>query len=210
MIPRKKKKYYAYFVSPAKTGVTDRWTACEAMVSGKPGARFKAFERRTDAEEWLARGARYEQKAARSAPPLVRGIYFDAGTGRGEGVEISVTDERGKDLLHNTIARTEINRFGKHRINDTRATNNYGELLALKHAIAIARAEGIARIFGDSRLVIDYWSRRRIKRKDLPGATVALADEVARLREEFEQDGGSVERISGDHNPADLGFHREG
>jgi len=27
------------------------------------------------------------------------------------------------------------------------------------------------------------------------------------LREAFEADGGVVGRISGDHNPADLGFH---
>ena len=208
MATPKKRKFYAYVVPSGKTGVTDQWATCESMVSGKPGARFKAFGSRGDAEEWLAHGARYEQKTARAPAALVRGIYFDAGTGRGEGVEISVTDERGKDLLHKAISRTELNRFGKHRIGDERATNNYGELLALRHALVIARTEGIMRVFGDSRLVIDYWSRRRIKRKELPAETVALADEVSRLREEFERGGGTIGRISGDHNPADLGFHK--
>jgi len=56
--------------------------------------------------------------------------------------------------------------------------------------------------------VIEYWSQWRMKRKALPEETVALADEVAELRENFEADGGEVVRIGGGANPADLGFHR--
>ena len=66
----------------------------------------------------------------------------------------------------------------------------------------------IKKIFGDSKLVIEYWSQWRMKRKELPEETVALAAEVAKARKKFEESGGTVERISGDHNPADLGFHR--
>ncbi len=72
----------------------------------------------------------------------------------------------------------------------------------------MAQPQGVKKSFGDSKLVIEFWSRWHIKRKDLPGETVALADDVSRAREAFEKDGGTVERISGDHNPADLGFHR--
>lgn len=212
-MPAKKKKFYAYFIPAAgpkgsfAQGVTDSWAVCEKHVSGKAGARFKAFDAKADAEAWLGHGAMYEPKAARPRPDLWPGIYFDAGTGRGEGVEISVTDERGRNLLHKAIPRAELNPFGKHLAGEE-ATNNYGELLALRYALEIARKERVKHIFGDSRLVIDYWSQWRIKRKDLPFATVALADEVSRLREAFEETGGTVARISGDHNPADLGFHR--
>jgi ribonuclease HI len=209
-----KKKFYAYFV-PAfgsktavpKRGVTDTWAVCEKFVSGKTGARFKAFDDRNDAEAWLAQGAVYEPKAAKPRPKLEPGIYFDAGTGRGAGVEISVTDEHGKDLLHKAIAKKDLNKFGKHLLKNDEATNNYGELLALKYALEIARATRVKKVFGDSKLVIEFWSQWRIKRKDLPDETVALADEVSRAREAFEKKGGTIERISGDFNPADLGFH---
>jgi ribonuclease HI len=148
---------------------------------------------------------------AKTRPQLQPGVYFDAGTGRGDGVEISVTDEHGKNLLHKAVPASALNRFGKHnvRVGDgtTDATNNYGELLALRYALEIARAESILKIFGDSKLVIDYWSQWKMKRKELPEETVALAEEVSALREAFEADGGTVGRISGDHNPADLGFH---
>ncbi len=217
-MPPKKKKFYAYFVpvfgiktagsSKGKSGVVDNWAACEKMVSGKVGARFKAFDNRANAEAWLAQGAMYEERAPKARPKLQPGIYFDAGTGRGAGVEISVTDERGKNLLHKALSRAELNKFGKHLLGDAAATNNYGELLALRYAIDIARATRVKKIFGDSKLVIEFWSQWRIKRKDLPEETVALADEVSRVREAFEKIGGTIERISGDFNPADLGFHR--
>lgn len=213
-MPPKKQKYYAYLVpagargGAAKQGITDDWKSCEAMVSGKVGARFRAFESRNDAAAWLADGAFYESKTAKPRPKLESGIYFDAGTGRGDGVEISVTDEKGKNLLHKALSRGDLNRFGKHLVGDAMATNNYGELLALRYALEIAQKEKVKRIFGDSKLVIEYWSQWHIKRKDLPEETVALADEVSRMRERFEKAGGTIGRISGDHNPADLGFHR--
>jgi viroplasmin and RNaseH domain-containing protein len=209
-MPAKKKKYYAYFVPGAvpKHGVTDGWTVCEKFVSGKTGARFKAFDDRSDAEMWLNHGARYEAKAAKPRPKLEPGIYFDAGTGRGKGVEVSVTDEKGKNLLHKALAPAALNTFGKHVVGNADATNNYGELLALRYALEIARTTRVKYVFGDSKLVIEFWSQWRIKRTDLPEETVILADDVSRAREAFEKAGGTVGRISGDFNPADLGFHK--
>ncbi len=205
MSSRTAKKYYAYVVPGGKQGVAYDWKKCEAMVLGKPGARYRGFERKEDAEQWLAAGAVYEKKERPELPP---GIYFDSGTGRGNGVEVSVTDEVGKSLLHHVLAKNEINQFKKHAVADPGATNNYGELLALKYALEIALRKGIKKIFGDSKLIIDYWSRFRIKRKEVSPETVALADEVSVVREQFEDHGGSIERISGDWNPADLGFHK--
>ncbi len=203
-----KKKYYAYTIPGGATGVTDDWKKCEKIVSGKASARYRGFLSKEDAERWLDDGARYDPKPAIPAKRLESGIYFDAGTGRGDGVEISVTDEKGKNLLHKALTSKELNRFGKHLVGNAGATNNYGELLALRYALVIARKDGIKNIFGDSKLVIEYWSRGRIKSKELPEETVQLAHEVAEMRDVFEKDGGVIERVSGAHNPADLGFHR--
>ncbi|OGY99448.1 MAG: hypothetical protein A2945_01160 [Candidatus Liptonbacteria bacterium RIFCSPLOWO2_01_FULL_52_25] len=202
----KKKKYYAYTIPGGSRGVADDWKICERIVSGKAGARFMAFGERSDAERWLVAGARYEIKA-KPIRKLESGIYFDSGTGRGKGVEISVTDEKGKNLLHKALSKKDINRFGKHFVDDASATNNYGELLALRYALAIAKKMRAKKIFGDSKLVIDYWSRRHIQRNAIQEETVELAEEVADMRAAFEGKGGSVERIPGGNNPADLGFH---
>ncbi len=202
-----KNKYYAYVVpSEGKEGIVDNWDACEKIVSGKIGARYRGFPARTEAAQWLADGAQYESAPRPPGPALERGIYFDAGTGRGQGVEISVTDEKGTNLLHKVLPPKKLNRFGKHLLADS-ATNNYGELLAFKYALMIAKKQKVKKVFGDSRLVIEYWSQWRMKRKELPAETVELAAEVAKLRETFEKQNGVVRRISGAHNPADLGYH---
>jgi ribonuclease HI len=153
-VKSQKKKYYAYLLPSGRSGVTDDWNTCEKIVSGVMAARYRGFVSREDAHAWLCAGARYEIKMRKKSEP---GIYFDAGTGRGEGVEVSVTDETGKDLLHKALRKKELNRFGKHLIRNDEATNNYGELLAFRYALQIAKKEKVKKIFGDSKLVIDYW-----------------------------------------------------
>ena len=199
-----KSKFYAYFVPGKKLmGVISGWSECERIVSGQVGARYKGFATEEEAKEWLRLGARYEIKTLKKPQ---RGIYFDAGTGRGDGVEISVTDEKGKNLLHETFSKRNLNRFGKHLVG-REATNNYGELLACKYALEIAAKKKIKKVFGDSSLIIDYWTKWRVK-KGVAEETFALAREVAGMRKKFEDDGGKVLRVSGDNNPADLGFHK--
>lgn len=199
-----KKKFYAYFIpAEKKKGIAENWAACERIVSGRVGARYKSFSAKAEAEEWLRLGASYGVKKTKK---LLPGIYFDAGTGRGEGVEISVTDEKGKNILHKALSKKYLNKFGKHLVGKN-ATNNYGELLACKYALRLAIKEGIKKVFGDSSLVIDYWTKWRVK-KNVAEETFILAREAAELRRDFEKNGGKVMRISGNDNPADLGFHR--
>lgn len=194
------KKYYAYILPDGRSDVVSTWAECEAAVRGQKGARYKSFKTKAEAEEWLSGGGLYGVKKE-----LPEGIYFDAGTGRGEGVEISVTDKNGDDLLASVMPKDLINAHGKHLLPKGK-TNNYGELLACFYALQIAGSRNIRNIFGDSALVIDYWSRGFIK-KEVGPETVALAKRVALMRRDFESAGGKIERVSGDDNPADLGFH---
>ncbi len=198
----KKKKFYAY-LAKGKSGIIDDWSACDKIVSGVPNAKFKGFETREEAERWLGAGANYNIKHIAAE----NGIYFDAGTGRGSGVEISITDEKGNNLLDKVLPKTHINHYGKHWVFKD-VTNNFGELLACKYALQIALKEGIKKIFGDSKLIIKFWSKGYIKEKVISAETVNLAKEVKRLRNEFEKKGGEIKYISGLSNPADLGFHK--
>lgn len=186
-----KKKYYAYSVN-GESGVAESWDECKEIVAGVPGAKYKSFGSYEEAELWLGAGADYKVKHV----GLKKGIYFDAGTGAGKGVEVNVTNEKGEGLREKQLLKEG-------------ATNNFGELLACKYALEIALKQGEKEIFGDSKLIIDYWSKGYIKR-ELPKETVELAMEVKKLRFQFEKSGGKIERISGGRNPADLGFHRGG
>jgi ribonuclease HI len=191
-----KKKYYAYKIG-SEEGILETWDECKSIVSGKNSAKYKSFESKDQAERWLQMGADYSLKNTATDD----GVYFDAGTGLGMGVEVSVTDKNGKTLLKNGI-----NERGNFLIKEN-VTNNFGELLACKFALEIALDGGCKSIFGDSKLILDYWSKGYIK-KEIPEETRKLAEEVKQLRYTFEKSGGEMKHISGGSNPADLGFHR--
>ena len=197
-----KKKYYAYQVDIEK-GITESWSECQRIVTGIPAAKYKSFESRGEAERWLEAGANYRIKHIAAEA----GIYFDAGTGGGNGVEINVADPRGNGLLFKVLPEAKLSAKGHYKIPGT-VTNNYGELLACKYALTIALQDNTQKIFGDSKLIIDYWSNGFIKADNVSPDTVDLADEVKYLRRQFEGRGGKIVRISGGSNPADLGFHK--
>lgn len=198
-----KNTHYAYLLPSKESGITTSWKECEEKVKGINGARYQGFKNLNDAKNWLLKGALYKTKIK---PEIINGIYFDAGTGRGNGVEISVTNHHGENLLHYILPSELINTHNKHSLSKEK-TNNYGELLACKYAIKIANLIKEKKVFGDSKLVIDFWSKGMIK-KEVNEDTQKLAKEIMILRKNFEQDGGKIILISGDNNPADLGFHK--
>lgn len=202
------KNYYAYYLKESdETNIVDNWDDCLSATKGK-SHKLKKFKSKKEALDWLY--AVKNNIEIKNEAELSEGIYFDAGTGRGIGVEIRVTDQFGKSLLHKAMPLEKINEFDNFLVPYEDATNNYGELLACYAALKIALNENKKRIFGDSRLVIEYWSKGRFNqvKSNLNDRTVVLIKKVQQMREEFEKKGGQISHVSGDINPADLGFHK--
>lgn len=199
------KKFYAYFIIDSKdSGIVENWDLCKNIIAGKK-TRYKSFKSFEEAKNWLDSGALYEKKED-IKNNLPEGIYFDAGTGRGIGVEVRVTLKDGKSILKENFPDLAINEFGNYLTKEGR-TNNYGELAGIYLALTIATNLNIKNIYGDSSLVIDYWSKGLIK-STVAKDTIALAKKVKIKRDIFENSGGKITKISGDYNPADLGFHK--
>lgn len=214
-----KQKYYAYFFDSKNNGIVENWSECEKIVKGTK-ARYKSFIDKAVAENWLSSGANYERKISSSTPintKLEKGIYFDSGTGRGIGVEVRITDENKVSLLETlpkgTIKKIlketkwTVNEYGNIYLG-TSKTNNFGELIGLYFALEIAKVLNISIISGDSRLVIDYWSLGHYHENNLELETISYINKVITMRKEFEKNKGVIKHISGDINPADLGFHK--
>ena len=208
----KNKKFYAYFIiDTSENGILENWSDCQKKVSGKK-ARYKSFKTFLEAEKWLNSGANYEKKEKTDLieqySELDRdAIYFDAGTGRGNGVEVRLTDFNGNSLLYKIMNEKNINEFGNYYVADTR-TNNFGELVGIYTAFVYAKKYGTKVICGDSSLIIEYWSKGRYNSSNLENDTIELIKKVTLMRHEFEKKGGTIKKISGDVNPADLGFHK--
>ena len=207
-----KNSYYAYCVE-GRTGIVRTWSECEAKVRGR-SAHYKGFPTFAEAKAWLASGATYPDRAAAKRRELEAlpegGVFADAGTGAGKGVEINVTDREGVPLLHLCLSPNRLTPRGTSLLEPGR-TNNYGELVALLLGIRIAKKLGEKAVYSDSALVLDFWSRGHVtakKRQEDPDL-FGLATKASGERRDFERAGGRCLKISGGINPADLGYHRD-
>lgn len=198
-------KVYAWYNSNLDNGIDRNWNTCKE----RKALRYKSFKTLQEAQDWLDGGAKYEK----SNIELNEGVYFDSGTGRGRGItEVRVTDKDKNSLLKHLITTKftqwldslgwKINEFDNIEL-DIDKSNNYGELLGLYLALEIARKLGYTDVYGDSKLVIYYWSKGQYN--NLPKETVKLIEKVTENRKHF---GGNIRYINGDFNPADLGFHK--
>ncbi len=203
-----KKKFYAYFVVDGPNGVTDSWGECESAVSGRE-ARYRGFASESMARAWLDAGAKYEDKGHGTRRKLPKNaIYFDAGTGGSGVTRARVTDRDGVPIIHlGEPSEGTIDPEGNLVLRGR--TNNYGELYACLMAVRTAMKLGLKRVLGDSKLVIEYWSRGFLGKAGMSDRSVMkIAGIASELREEFENSGGSIEYLPGDENPADLGYHK--
>lgn len=139
----KNQKFYAYFIiGTNENGILESWADCQKKVSGEK-ARYKSFKSLLEAQEWLNSGANYEKKEKKNLIELHselerEAIYFDAGTGRGNGVEVRLTDFDGNSLLYKIMNKKNINEFGNYYVASTR-TNNFGELVGIYIAFVYAK-----------------------------------------------------------------------
>lgn len=62
------KKYYA-IASGRKPGIYDNWSAAQAQVTGYPGAKFKGFPTREEAEAWLKNPIYSQSSAGKKSMP---------------------------------------------------------------------------------------------------------------------------------------------
>ena len=186
----KKNKIYAYYLLDSQeSGIFYTWNECQQKVKGKK-ARYMSFKSEKEAQKWLKTGAEYEKKEKKNESLFLEldrnGIYFDAGTGRGEGVEVRLTDYDGNSLLYEILEASKINSYGNYKLSEGR-TNNFGELTGLFAALKYAKKNNIKVICGDSNLVIEYWSRGRYNSDGLEKDAVELIKKVTLLRTEFEK-----------------------
>ena len=154
-----KPKFYAWYCN-GDQGIELSWADCRAIVSGR-NARYRGFSTRQEAIDWLEGGAVYGKKKVKKQAALSDypkdAIFFDAGTGRGRGTEVNVTDRKGVPIVHLAKPKFPLTEFGTVLCQKEKPI--IWELLGCFYALRIANANQIKSIYGDSDLVISYWSK---------------------------------------------------
>lgn len=193
--------YYAYYlVKSKKSGITNSWDECKEIVNGYE-SKYKKFKTLDEAKYWLNNDFKTKNYLIEDA------IYFDAGTGRGMGVEVRLTDSNKESLLKYIMPQNLINPYGNYFLSKKRS-NNFGELTGLYLALKYAIKFNITTICGDSELVIKYWVNMQYNKENLDTDTIDLIHKTNELYKIFKNNNGNLIKISGDINPADLGFHK--
>ena len=164
----KKKKFYVVWKGH-KPGIYKSWAECNAQVKCVPQAEYKSFETFEEAEQ--AYKGKYSDYAGKSGKKKEEHTLPEDALRRiGQPnpdtycVDASCNGSPG-ELEYRCVhvgTKREIFRRGPY----ADGTNNIGEFLAIVHALAQFKKEGITKpIYSDSKIAIGWVERRHCKTK---------------------------------------------
>ena len=163
MASKRKSKYYVVWEGQ-NPGIYDNWTDCQLQIKGFPGAKYKSFKTKEEAE--TAYNGVYEASVTKSVkkskpdfldfeslPIEKNSISVDAACSGNPGI----MEYRGVI----TTTGEEIFKKGPYK----HGTNNIGEFLALVHGLALLKKKGDekTKIYTDSRTAQAWVRNKRVK-----------------------------------------------
>ncbi|HKZ71320.1 MAG TPA: ribonuclease H family protein [Anaerolineales bacterium] len=141
-----------------RPGVYGSWDECARQVSGFPGAEYKAFSTRTEAEKAFESSPDdyIGQPVSRLSPELLRKI------GDGYAVDAACSGNPGRLEYRCVHIPTGREVFRRGPFED--GTNNVGEFLALAHALALFKEKGVkSPVYSDSETALSWVKDGRCK-----------------------------------------------
>lgn len=162
---KSKKKYYVVWVG-AKPGIYESWDQAKAQIAGFPGAKYKSFSTKAEAERayrqapsnHIGKGTGSAKSKAAVVPRskiVWNSISVDAACSGNPGVMEyqGVHTKTGQQIFHQKFQL---------------GTNNIGEFLAIVHALALCEKQGKdTPIYTDSRTAL-AWVRNKKCKSTLP------------------------------------------
>jgi ribonuclease HI len=186
----KSTKYYVVWEG-VEPGVYTSWAACQNQVNGYPGARYKSFSSKAEAEaafhgaaaDYIEVKKEGEKKStekktgpAKNKEIIADSLSVDAACSGNPGkMEYQGVTTSGKEpLFHKAFPL---------------GTNNIGEFLAIVHALAMCKKEEkTLPIYSDSRNAINWVKQKKCKTTLIHNAKTAELHEVIRRAEKWLED----------------------
>lgn len=183
----KSSKYYVVWEG-VQPGIYASWADCQVQINGYPGARYKSFTSKEEAEAaFHGAAADYievkkggEKKttpkpvsSATNKKIIANSISVDAACSGNPGkMEYQGVTTSGKDLLFHKAFPL--------------GTNNIGEFLAIVHALALCKKEGWdLPIYSDSRNAINWVKAKKCKTTLVHNKKTAELHEVIQRAEKW-------------------------
>lgn len=179
----KKQKYYVVWQGH-HPGIYNSWEKCNAEVKNFPGAVYKSFESKEEAEDAFRHGVERKPRTIQPKTQKVTaprdGIIYDS-------ISVDAACSGNPGLMEyrgvQTADKTEIFHYGPARD----GTNNIGEFLALVHALALLqkRNEHTTPIYSDSKTAIAWVKRKKANTQLKPSRHNAELFDMIRRAEKW-------------------------
>lgn len=158
-----KNKFYVVWVGQ-KTGVFDSWEECKEQILMFPGAQYKSFQTKQEAEnafkenykDFIKSKPKNSKKSWENTKvkPIIKSLAVDA----------ACSGNPGKMEYRGVMVETNKEIFKIGPLEDS--TNNIGEFLAIVHGLAFLKKENIdIPIYSDSRNAITWIQQKKCKTK---------------------------------------------
>lgn len=149
-----RKKYYVVWKGNSP-GIYSSWPECQEQVKGFPGARYRAYPTKDEAELAFRMGYSPKKETITKAPETSEANYIEESL----SVDAACSGNPG-DMEYrgvDTATGEEIFHVGP----IAQGTNNIGEFLALVHALALLKQQGsTSPIYTDSMTAMS-WVRNK-------------------------------------------------
>lgn len=160
----KKKKFYVVWVG-VTPGIYDSWDECNLQIKGFPGAKYKSFKSKPEAEDaYASHFSDSISKGSRKSTSL-KVDFQDEVTWDSLSVDAACSGNPGKLEYRGVHTDTKDEIFHKGPFDG--GTNNIGEFLALVHGLAYLKKIGDDKtiIYSDSRIAIGWVAKKKSKSK---------------------------------------------
>nr|WP_299419105.1 ribonuclease H family protein [uncultured Emticicia sp.] len=160
----KKQKFYTVWEG-LKKGVYDSWDDCKKQVEGVQGAKFKAFESKSEAQKALGENYwKHTQKAAEAKQTKLPNSAFPSPNLESVVVDAAWNSVKKDMEYQGFYLKTKERLF--HKGPFPQATNNIGEFLAIVHALAhLKKHNSTLPIYSDSRTAISWVKNKKANTK---------------------------------------------
>lgn len=183
----------------------------DTLMVNKPWSEVSKMLQTTH-RGWIAKKAGADVQAQSGAKSFAVGIYCDSAQpgGPGNPTYIRVCDEKGNDLLEAYLGKDKVSKFNGYTVYANNGiTNNFGELLGLSWAIAIADNDKGKQVYTDSKVALSWAANGVVPEHYKQNEMFKKHLEMLHERYcSYGLWGKTPVHISGTENPADMGTHK--
>lgn len=181
MSKKKKPRFYVVWKG-AVPGIYTSWKDCQAQIAGFPGARYRAFDTKGEAEYAFRVGAdAIPPKSKAKSTTMVKPASYPKG--EAVTVDAACSGNPGPMEYRGVHLPSKKQLFIQGPYPD--GTNNIGEFLGIVHALAWMQKHNVnLPIYSDSKIAIGWVYKKQCRTKVKPtSANAVLFDLIARAEQ---------------------------